>query len=631
MNSRHDDAADDHRPGRTVTRRGALGLGAAAATAVAAGGRASARAADPRRLPNILWLVSEDNIPLIGAYGDRLARTPTIDRLAGDGVLFENAYSLAPVCAPSRFGLITAMHPETSGPGEHHRAEALLAPGMDGFPILLRELGYYCTNQAKTDYNAPLVPRDIWDASGARAHWQNRPAGAPFFAVFNDNSTHESSMFGPYQPGITSPDDVELPAYHPDTRVMREDRARYYDRIADMDGNLAVRLRELEDAGLADDTIVFYYSDNGGVLPRSKRFCYDSGLHTPLVVRFGRRWSHLSPYRHGARVSRLVSGVDLPATVLGLAGAQIPPLAQGISFLGPDPQPRRYAFSMRNRMDETYDMQRTVRDGRYRYIRNYMPHRIYGQHVVYQFRQAGYLEWRDRYVAGELDEVQSRFWRRKPAEELYDLNRDPDEIHDLAGDPNHARSLDRLRAALDDHLREVNDNGFIPEGSPLEGYEPSRRPGAFPIDRVLDVAGRAIQDDPGQSADLVAALDDPNEVVRYWAALGAAVLGSRVVGARERLASALATDPSVHVRLQAAEALVLLDDATALEWLGATLTGHEHPRVRLQAANALAALGLRSRPVADQIRQATVDADNLVATKATHALDVIEGRAPELG
>jgi len=282
-------------------------------------------------------------------------------------------------------------------------------------------------------------------------------------------------------------------------------------------------------------------------------------------------------------------------------------------------------------MDETYDMQRTVRDGRYRYIRNYMPHRIYGQHVVYQFRQAGYREWRDQYVAGALDEVQSRFWRRKPAEELYDLNHDPDEINNLANDPDQAGTLARLRAALDDHLHEVNDNGFIPEGSPLEGYEASRRQDALPLDRVLDISWRAIQDDPDQLPALIDGLGDPNEVVRYWAALGTAVLGPKASSARERLASALATDPSVHVRLQAAEALALLDDTTAVAWLGTMLITHEHPRVRLQAANALAALGRRSHPVIEQIRQAAADADNLVATKARHALDVLEGRAPELG
>ncbi len=414
--------------------------------------------------------------------------------------------------------------------------------------------------------------------------------------------------------------------------MARRDRARWYDNLARMDANAGARLQELEDAGLVDDTIVFYFGDNGGVLPRSKRFCYDSGLRVPLVVRFGRRWQHVTPYRPGSHEARPVSGVDLPATVVALTDARRPEVSHGVSVLtrSSDEQ-RRYAFSVRNRMDETYDLQRTVRDERFRYVRNYHPHRIYGQHVVYQFRQAGYVDWRDRYVAGDLPAVQARFWERKPPEELYDLRTDPHEVHNLAAGPHHDSTLRRLRTALDEHLVEINDNGFIPEGLDVEGYADSRAPGAYPIRRVLEAAGIAAQDDPANLPRLVAALDDEDQVVRTWAALGAAVLGARAGPARGRLVRALDGDPSVHVRVQAAEALALLDEPGAAEALGTVLTSDPHPRTRLQAANALAALGGRARPAIAQIRVATQDSDDYVRTKSRHALDVLEGRYPALG
>jgi arylsulfatase A-like enzyme len=617
-----------------VSRRSLVaGIGAAAAGSTLLRGPATARpGTGPRssqRRPNILWLVSEDNVPALGCYGDPIASTPHIDALAADGVRYENAFSMAPTCAPSRLGLITGICPEAMGPGQHHRAQAELPPGTTPLPVLLRERGYYCTNNAKTDYNAPLHAATIWDASSAKAHWRDRPRGAPFFAVFNDNTTHESQLFGAYAGGRTSPGEVIVPPYLPDTRVIRRDRARWYDNISRMDSHVGDRLRELERAGVLDDTIVFYYGDNGGVTPRTKRFCYDSGLRVPLVIRFGRNVRDLSPYRPGSTVTRPVSGVDLPATVIALAGARKPAIAHGASVLSRSASDRRrYAFGMRNRVDETYDMQRTVRDERFRYIRNYHPHRIYGQHEFYQFRQAGYVSWRNRYVAGELNELQSRFWRRKPPEELYDLVADPHETVNLADVRAHRRTRTRLRDVLDRHLIEVNDNGFIPEGLALEGYADSRLPSAYPIRRVVEVAGRASRGEARELPALVASLDDEHEVVRTWAALGLAVLGKEAAPARDRLRRVLAEEPSAHVRTQAAEALARLDEPGAIEALGEILTTDPGPRTRLQAANVLAALGERARPAIKAVRIATGDDDDYVVTKAKHVLDVLEGRYP---
>src|SRR6218665_223502 len=313
----------------------------------------SARKQDGPR-PNILWIVSEDNNPFIGAYGDKLARTPAIDGLARAGILYRNVYSTAPVCAPTRFSIITGVHPESAGPAHNMRAQAQLPEWLKGFPTYLRQAGYYCTNNAKTDYNSNLVADKIWEESSGKAHWRNRPANAPFFTVFNTMTTHESQIFQPLD-GTVKPEDVRVPAYLPDTPTVRRDIATYYNRMEAMDGEIAAKLAELDAAGLAEDTIVFYYSDNGGVLPRSKRYCYDEGHRCALVVRVPAKWRHLAPAAAGSAIAAPITWIDLAPTVLSIASVTAPRHLQGTAFLGRDAErPKPYAFGMRNRMDERY-------------------------------------------------------------------------------------------------------------------------------------------------------------------------------------------------------------------------------------------------------------------------------------
>ncbi len=399
--------------------------------------------------PNILWIVSEDNNPLLGCYGARLARTPTLDALASEGILYEHCFSQAPVCAPSRFTLITGMYATSCGPAHHMRAQGRMPAGLRGFPAYLRDSGYYCTNNAKTDYNAPIDMKDTWDESSRTAHWRNRPPGKPFFAVFNHEVTHESQLFAEniakYKPLPTRADParVELPAYHPDLPEFRTDWANYFDQMARLDEQVATLLRQLREDGLAEDTIVFYYGDNGGVLPRSKRFPYDSGTHVPLIIRFPERYRHLAPGGPGARVDAPVSFVDFAPTVLSLAGVGFPRHFQGHAFAGPAKAAAQpYVFSFRNRMDERYDMVRTVRDTRYRYMRNYMPHLIYGQHVEYMFQMRSMAAWEKAYKEGKLSGPQKFFWEEKPAEELYDLRNDPLRSEEPRRKPRASRSAE---------------------------------------------------------------------------------------------------------------------------------------------------------------------------------------------
>jgi membrane-anchored protein YejM (alkaline phosphatase superfamily) len=245
------------------------------------------------------------------------------------------------------------------------RAIAKMPSYVRGWPEFLRRAGYYTLNNAKTDYNAQIDLAATWDESSPQAHWRKRPAGAPFFAQFTTLTTHESSIFT-HVPGRTRPEDVRIPAFLPDTPETRADAAQYYDRIAQMDGELAGRLGELEADGLADDTIVFYFSDNGGVLPWSKRYANERGLRVPLIVRFPEKWMHLAPARPGSVIEAPVNFADMPPTALTLAGVEPPDYMQGAPVVARRRRrrERRYAYGQRSRRGERYDLQRAVRDER---------------------------------------------------------------------------------------------------------------------------------------------------------------------------------------------------------------------------------------------------------------------------
>ncbi|MET0195079.1 MAG: sulfatase, partial [Hyphomicrobiaceae bacterium] len=467
---------------------GAVGLAALGSPALAAA-RRQAR-------PNILWLVSEDNNPFSGAYGDKLARTPNIDALAGKGVLYRHVYATAPVCAPSRFAILTGVNAQSCGPANHMRAVAHLPPALRTYPEYMRSAGYYCTNNSKTDYNCDVEPARIWNESSNKAHWRNRPPGTPFLAVFNYMTTHESMLFR-VTPGRVKPDDVRVPAYLPDTQDIRTDISSYYNLMEKMDGQLGERLAELEADGLAEDTIIFYYSDNGGVLPWSKRYANEAGLRVAMTVYVPPKWQHLAGVKPGTVVNAPTSLLDLAPTLLSLANIPVPRTMQGYAFLGPRRAPaQRHAFGMRDRMDERYDFVRTLTDGRYRYVRNYMPHRQYGMHGGFEWQAKGYQDWERQNMAGRTNPAQARFFKPKPFEELYDRQGDPDGINNRIADPALASVLRRLRQALDQQILAINDNGFIPEGSPLEGWEPSRRPGAYPLRAIMALAAGAASGRP---------------------------------------------------------------------------------------------------------------------------------------
>jgi arylsulfatase A-like enzyme len=557
--------------------------------------------------PNILWLVSEDNSTLLGCYGDSLARTPTLDKLASQGVVYERCFA-QPVCAPSRFTLITGMYAVSHGPAHHMRAAGKIPAWLKGFPAWLREAGYYTSNNAKTDYNAPLDLKQMWHESGKNAHYRKRAsASQPFFAVFNHEVTHESCLFPakdlPLDFTPTDPAQVRVPPYQPDTPEIRADWARYYDHLALLDQQIAAKLKALEQDGLADNTILFYYADNGGVLPRSKRFLQRSGSHVPLIVYFPPKWRHLAPAPPGSRVRDPVSVVDFAPTVLSLAGVKIPDYMQGRAFAGAaKAAPNEFVFLTRDRMDERYDLMRSVTDGRWLYIHNYRPDLPYVQPLQYKFQARGYQSWARVARQGKLTVDTARFWGEKPAEELYDLQADPDNVINLVKDGTHRSTLERMRKALRQKIIAANDNGFLPEGSPLEGYDPSRKPGAYPLDRVLAMAELASERQVANLPRLVEALADPCEPIRWWAAQGCAMLREGAKPAEAALRQQLA-DPSGAVQIAAAEALARLGQLDiALPALQRQLEPSANPWFGLQAGNVLDRLGEAARPALPTLR-----------------------------
>ena len=303
--------------------------------------------ADAAERPNILWITSEDNGPHLGCYGDGYADTPNIDRLATRGTIYLNCWSTAPVCAPARTTLISGLYPPSTG-AEHMRSMTSLPANFRMYPQYLREAGYYCTNRSKEDYNLEK-PGKVWDESSRKAHWKNRKAGQPFFAVFNHTISHESKIRSRPHTLVHDPAKVRLPAYHPDTPEVRHDWAQYYDKLTEMDALVGKNLRELKEAGLDDDTIIFYYGDHGSGMPRSKRWPYNSGLRVPLVIYVPPKFRKLAApdYKTAGSTDRLVGFIDFPATLLSLAGIKPPEHFQGHAFMGryvADEQPFIYGF-----------------------------------------------------------------------------------------------------------------------------------------------------------------------------------------------------------------------------------------------------------------------------------------------
>jgi uncharacterized sulfatase len=494
------------------------------------------------------------------------------------------------------------MYPASTG-AEHMRSETKLAPEQKMFPRILREAGYYTSNNVKEDYNLVHTGK-VWDESSARAHWRKRQAGQPFFSVFNFTITHESQIRRRPHTLQHDPRELRVPAYHPDTPEVRHDWAQYYDNIFTMDGMVKRTLDELDSDGLANDTIVFFYSDHGAGMPRSKRWPYNSGCHVPMAVHIPDRFKSLAPndYQAGAWTDRLVSFVDLAPTVLSLAGLPKASYHQGFAFLGQHIDPEQpYVHGFRGRMDERIDMVRSVRSKRYVYLRQYMPHRIYGQHVSYMFEMPTTQVWKKAYDAGTLNAEQKKFWEPKPSEELYDLSNDPDEIKNLALNPtaDQRKVLLEMRAAQRSLAQRIRDVGFLPEheiharsgaDAPYTmGHDPAR----FDPAKIHAAAEQATGPQAASLAACVRGLGDPDSAVQYWYAVGILRQGAK---AFPTALAALKKVTSPAPAIVAAEAMARYGPAaehlSAIETLISYADAAKHgPYLAVAALNSLTEIG----------------------------------------
>ena len=464
--------------------------------------------------PNILWITCEDMSAHLPSYGDRTVPTPNIDRLAREGVRYRRMFSTNGVCAPSRSAIITGMYPNSIG-SNHMRTvqasrvgngvidyETVPPPDVKCFPEYLRAANYYCTNNSKTDYqfNAPFT---AWDENGNKAHWRNRPRhgdgrrgdglGKPFFSVFNLEVTHESQIWArANRPLRVNPATVKLPPVYPDNAVIRRDVARNYDNIMVMDSLVGVILKQLEDDKLLDKTIVVFFSDHGSGMAWHKREIYDRGLHVPMIVRYP------DGQQAGTWDEDLHSFVDLAPSMLSLAGVPVPKYMQGQAFLGEQraKTPRRYIYAARDRFDEHYDCSRAVRDQRYKYVRNYQPDKPYYMDLAYRKQMPMMQEIQRLRDAGQLPPVTQGWFGPKPAEELYDTQKDPDELTNLAQNPAFAQKLAELRLAEQQWVREVRDKGFMQERDLIQLFWPNN-------EQPVTESPKLIRQPPGNDAQLV--------------------------------------------------------------------------------------------------------------------------------
>ena len=529
--------------------------------------------------PNILWISCEDISPRLGCYGDTTANTPNLDHLATEGIRYTHAFSCHGVCAPSRTGIITANYPIALG-ANHMRSKAILPPHIKPFPQYLRQAGYYCTNNSKTDYNLVWDQKATWDDTSGKAHWKNRPDRTqPFLAVFNLTMTHESKIWKSGWKGIVSdlkeserhqPEAMIVPPLYPDTLAVREDLSRLADIITVMDRNVGQLLKELDDAGLADETIVMFWSDHGDGMPRAKRWPYDSGTRVPLIAHVPEKFRALASIDSpGSTDDRLINLIDLGPTVLSLAGVAIPDGLSGQPFLGThQPPDREFIYGARDRIDERFDLVRTVRNRDFRYVRNLMPWRPALQNITYSEQNATRQEMRKLLAEGKLA-PQSAQWFKTPraAEELYNLNADPWELVNLAKDPSHAATLKALSAECDRWQLEVRDSHLLPEAmlDVAEQTAGSRwtvlhgSDGMARTEKLLIAAKATAQSVAGQSKVEMPPLD-PDPAVRWWQVM--ACSKAQNVSDFKALLEAEVKSDEPTIRIAAAGGLARMGDLT---------------------------------------------------------------------
>lgn len=548
--------------------------------------------------PNILWITSEDNgVSWVSCYGGTNVQTPAIDQLAKEGFRYTHCFDNAAVCAPTRSCWITGMYGISNGTQPMRSRNVIPHDTIKYYPDLLRQAGYHTSNPGKTDYNiGGRNDKDCWDFAGAKGKsiygWRQRKPGQPFFAIVNITDSHESRAHGNVEDTKHDPAKMKLFSYHPDLPVVRKNYAKYADAVENMDAKVGQAIAELKKDGLYEDTIVIYNSDHGGVMARSKRFLYSSGVHCPLIVRVPEKWKQLYPAdQPGMTVDRIVSFVDMPKTWLSLAGADIPDQFQGTVFMGNGAEEAPlYHLGFRERADERLDNVRLMRDARFAYHKNYMPYAPAGHHLAYIWKAPLTPAWEAHHREGKTNEITGRFFRPRVSEEFYDNKNDFDNVNNLIDLPEHQAKITVLKKALRAKQLELRDSGLMPErmrerraaANNMTLYAMLRDEKLYPLEKYLDAADLALVRNKANLPALMTDLSDNDEVMRWWAIVGIHLLDQDAAQAAPVLKRAL-KDDAHEVRMMAAWTLIKLGQSDdALACLDSLLFEGTHNEVMLQ-------------------------------------------------
>lgn len=524
--------------------------------------------------PNFVWFMAEDvSKHYLGLYnnGSYGAVTPNLERLATEGIIFNNAYSNAPVSSVARTTLITGCYATSLGCNYHRRIEEVPLPdGLNMFPAYLRKSGYYTFNASKTDYNC-ILDKTAWDVvKGNLSEWNNRPdKNKPFFLVRTNVMTHESNLLFPKSrfhevKTNSSLDNVFVHPYHPNTELFRYTYATFYDCIQNSDKELGEVMRMLEENGELSNTFIFYFGDNGGSLPGTKGYTTEEGMHIPLVVYIPTKWRDIIPLKIGSKVDGFVSFVDFAPTLLHLAGVNVCKIMDGKPFLGASISlkqlnKRDEVYGYGDRFGELYAFNRTLRKGNFKYSRNFLPYHPKSLYSNYRYKQAAFGEWRDLYKTGKLNAIQSRFFEPQQVEELYDLSVDPYETCNLADSSVYRSVLKKMRKMLKTKMIGKHDLGFFPECEWL--YYAKENPTEFgsksftSIKRYSDIADLELISFKEAKRDLWKSLNSTDPIERYWGATVCAAFGENASSLCGELIKLL-NDSKGFVRSRAIIALI---------------------------------------------------------------------------
>ena len=545
-----------------------------------------------QKRPNIVWITTEDNSSCwYKLYNpEHGVAMPTIEKLASHGLLFKNAYSNAPVCSAARSTIISGVYGPRTGAHFHRpQVKVKLPKGLKLFPAYLREAGYYTTNNSKQDYNyEKSAIKGVWDESSKKATYKKRKKGQPFFHVQNFTNTHESRLFPDFPKDkkfIIDPAKVNLFPYHPDTPKMREKYAQYLTLNNSTDALMGKVVDQLEKEGLLDDTFIFHYGDHGGVLPGGKGYAHNDGLQVAMVVYVPKNFKHLAPAKNGTKVDGLVQFVDLSATVLNIAGLEIPEQIDGKPFLGKgvtleEINKRNTAIGYADRFDEKYDHVRFMRKGKYTYWRNYQPFNFDGLHNFYRYKQEVFREWRDLAKAGKLNATQTAFFKARAPEQLFDIEKDPHEVNNLAKDPAYQNILVEMRRAMKSRVRSLPDVSFLPEtaltpcnGNVVDLLKSNKQQ----IAKLASIADLQLTPYPEAKAQINSALSSDDPMERYWGLIVCSSFGKTADSFYDKATELATNDPNRLVRTRAVEFLGLTGAADPQPLMMKVLEGCKDP------------------------------------------------------